>query len=247
MFTIADMVQPRPSESLIEARRKDTEGRILDAAMLVMSSEGVDALSIRRLSKELGCSVGAVYRYFASKDAIVVGCQARVIDALREDLAGATARRDGAVAATTAGVGSDGASDPVGELAQILAAARVYAALPERRPVHFRLLGLTVGDPRQLVDDHAGAALLAPLARLIDEVGGRFDAARVAGALDAADGRKRAMTFWAALHGVLQTKKLARFGIPGLEGSAEAAEELVETLLIGWGADPKAVAAAWRR
>ena len=196
----------------------------------------MDALSIRRLSKELGCSVGAVYRYFASKDAIVVGCQARVVDALREDLAGTSARRSG-----------KGDADPVGDLAQILAAARVYSGLPDRRPVHFRLLGLTVGDPRQLVDDDAGAALLEPLAKLIDDVAARFDAARASGALGPADGRQRAMTFWAALHGVLQTRKLARFGVPGLEGSTDAAEELVETLLIGWGARPKAVAAAWRR
>ena len=228
------MVHPAPSRTLVEARRHDTEGRILDAAMLVMTNQGVDALSIRRLSKELGCSVGAVYRYFPSKDAIIVGCQARVIDALREDLARARARRTGD-------------DDPVGDLAQILAGARMYASLPERRPVHFRLLGLTVGDPRQLVQDEAGAALRAPLSGLIRDVAARFDAAAASGALAKADGPRRAMTFWAALHGVLQTKKLGRFGFAGLDGDAEAGEELVETLLIGWGADPKSVGSAWRR
>ena len=45
---------------------------LLDAAERIVSDEGFEALSIRRLAAECGVAVGTVYNYFASKSELVV-------------------------------------------------------------------------------------------------------------------------------------------------------------------------------
>lgn len=45
---------------------------LLDAAERIVSDEGFEALSIRRLAAECGVAVGTVYNYFASKSDLVV-------------------------------------------------------------------------------------------------------------------------------------------------------------------------------
>jgi len=51
---------------------------------------------------------------------------------------------------------------------------------------------------------------------------------------------------WAALSGIAQTRKLERWQVPGLSADA-LADQLVTTLLTGWGADPKKTRAAMAR
>ncbi|MGK2317965.1 TetR/AcrR family transcriptional regulator [Gordonia rhizosphera] len=48
-----------------------SEDQIVDAALAVIRSEGLDALSMRRLSRELGRSQMAVYSYVADKQALL--------------------------------------------------------------------------------------------------------------------------------------------------------------------------------
>lgn len=46
---------------------------LLGAAERIVSEEGFEALSIRRLAAECGVAVGTVYNYFSSKSELVVG------------------------------------------------------------------------------------------------------------------------------------------------------------------------------
>ncbi len=45
--------------------------RIVQAASHLFSTEGYDALSMRRVAQEVGCSQMAMYRHFANKEALV--------------------------------------------------------------------------------------------------------------------------------------------------------------------------------
>lgn len=60
------MSRGRQKQLSEEVRRK-----ILCIARRIVSEEGVDALSIRRITKEMGYSVGIVYHYFANKDQLL--------------------------------------------------------------------------------------------------------------------------------------------------------------------------------
>ncbi len=55
-------------------RRKDTELRktLLSSARNIECSEGVDAISIRRLASEANIAVGTVYNYFDSKQEVLL-------------------------------------------------------------------------------------------------------------------------------------------------------------------------------
>ena len=66
-----------------ERRRKERSDRVLDAAMRLLVEEGAHALTIQRLAHDLDYAVGALYRYFPSKDALLADLQRKVIHELR--------------------------------------------------------------------------------------------------------------------------------------------------------------------
>nr|WP_230977256.1 TetR/AcrR family transcriptional regulator C-terminal domain-containing protein [Georgenia yuyongxinii] len=56
--------------------------RVHAAALSLVDAEGVDALTMRRLARELGCNAMALYRYAASRDALLDG----VVETVMTDL-----------------------------------------------------------------------------------------------------------------------------------------------------------------
>lgn len=71
------------------ASRKKTEerqGEIADAALRIIGTRGISALTVAALAKELGVSGGALYRHFASTDAILEAVAARAVDLLVSSL-----------------------------------------------------------------------------------------------------------------------------------------------------------------
>lgn len=67
----------RPKVPLISRRK------VLEAALAIIDTEGLDALSIRRLAEELGVNGASLYHHFANKEAIVVGAAALALDSVR--------------------------------------------------------------------------------------------------------------------------------------------------------------------
>lgn len=51
--------------------RQEMQAAILDVAQRIVDEEGVDKLTIRGIAQEIGYSPGAIYEYFASKEAIL--------------------------------------------------------------------------------------------------------------------------------------------------------------------------------
>jgi AcrR family transcriptional regulator len=71
---------PRVSEAHLAARRQ----QILDAARICFLGNGFHATSMQDVIREAGLSVGAVYRYFPSKNDLITALAEQVI----EDVAG---------------------------------------------------------------------------------------------------------------------------------------------------------------
>ncbi|MEL6182651.1 MAG: TetR family transcriptional regulator, partial [Myxococcota bacterium] len=63
-----------------ELKRKARREEMLHAAMSIVVNEGVSALTIARLARELDAAVGALYRYFESKQALITALQRQAID-----------------------------------------------------------------------------------------------------------------------------------------------------------------------
>lgn len=69
---IATTTRAMPAgQSPREKRHQRTRAAILDAALDVINSEGLDALSIRRIAREIDYSPAALYEYFKGKDDII--------------------------------------------------------------------------------------------------------------------------------------------------------------------------------
>jgi len=71
------------------ARRTLAEHRsrqLLEAAARLMEREGSEAVSMQALAKEAGVSVGLIYRYFGSKDDILLAVITDVLDAFASEV-----------------------------------------------------------------------------------------------------------------------------------------------------------------
>lgn len=218
-----------------EKRREATIERIVETALHLLETEGYEGLTIQRLAKELGYAVGALYRYFRSKDALLVALLHRVMDQIGEDMQAGLAivKQRARVSA------SQGSPEPMSRdegLLRLLVCALAYVELAKRRPSEFGLISTLIGDPREFLATDAAAPLVPILIRLQLTLASALEDAVQAGALAAGESRDRAVILWAGLQGVIQLRKLGRFGVAGVE-----LERLVpitlETLLLGWGAE----------
>jgi len=55
-----------------QMQSEEIRNSILDIAQRIISEEGLEALSIRRITNEMGYSSGSIYHYFKSKDDIIL-------------------------------------------------------------------------------------------------------------------------------------------------------------------------------
>ena len=62
-----------------------TAERVLDAALRLIDAEGLDALTMRRLARDLGVEPVTIYRQIPSKEAILAGVAERLWHDLRPD------------------------------------------------------------------------------------------------------------------------------------------------------------------
>jgi AcrR family transcriptional regulator len=63
----------------IQTRRPLSNERILEAAVRLMDREGLDAVTMRRLGRELGVEAMSLYNHVEDKDALLRGILARVL------------------------------------------------------------------------------------------------------------------------------------------------------------------------
>ena len=59
--------RPRGRPTLSEAEASEMRRHIADCAMRLFQEDGYDAVSMRRLAGEAGCTVMTLYRYFDRK------------------------------------------------------------------------------------------------------------------------------------------------------------------------------------
>ena len=214
------------------ARRHDANLlRILDAAMDMVASGGLEALSMAKLAETVDYTPGALYRYFGSKDALLSKLVARILEDVRAALDGALALLPSSASPLT----------------RVFALVQGYRAFAQREPHRFGFLAMTLAEPRVLLEKpedaepvmHVMLAALQPLAGALAE-------AAADDQLDGGDFTERTICLFAMLQGLFQLQKQARYA-PGVLDVDRLTVNGTRSLLLGWGAKPRTVEAAIAR
>jgi AcrR family transcriptional regulator len=216
-----------PALSRVERRRAKKTAAIIEATLDLIAKEGLAGLTVAGLAKRMDWSMGALYRYFPGKEALLLEARRRVIKELHRNIQTDIARVQG-----------------VGEpLACVLAATRRFRRFALEQPARFHLVSAVLADPRPLMSNQHAGEIASLLRALLATVDAALEAALCAGQLDVGDSAQRTVLLWAGLHGLLQFSKLGRVEAR-LRQTTVLAETIVDDLLRAWGASTKGLASA---
>lgn len=220
----------------------------MNAASEIVSSDGLDGLTMQAVADRVDCAVGTIYTYFDSKSSLLTALQISAIDTLGtsfrlsrtmwdEDL-----ETSGLDAATCA-------------LVRLVAFGHLFTTAPQMHPREFELLQVLLSTRRRETSDEDAARVLPPALVLLNEFRILIEAAIEAGAIgtDPADGSDvdeslgRTVRWVGALNGALLVSNAATVAPEGTPAEAFApieaafdgrllARRVTRDILLGWGA-----------
>lgn len=211
-------------------RRQQKTDAILDAAMHIIITDGHGALTIARIAKHLGLAVGALYRYFDGKDAIIAALQQRIVSMLHREMSKLLAQ-----------LGQ--ATTPDGAIERLFVATEVYDSFSTRHPAHYLVLGRLLGDPEKILsDDVVADGLVGPFRTLLAQVENAIiDCVRL-GAFEEGPAERRTAQLWSTMVGAMVLRKLGRFHPALMDESVSFDSRLA--LAESWGGDRETCRAA---
>lgn len=216
--------------SLAFDRRAERLRELQDATLQLIGEDGLEAFSMHRLAERVSLTPGALYRYFDSRDELLAAVQLEVLDGF-----------DAHLSAVMGGLASSASP-----LERLVVLCRAYLSLRELQPERFRLIARLASSLDPLLDDEPARLALeramALMGKLVDEIAG----AQAAGLLSQGDAMRRAIVGWSSLQSIADRQKLVRLMPEQFEPRA-LFEELLRTLLLGWGAKASDVETALAR
>lgn len=220
-----------------ERHRAARHRAFLDTARRIVTTEGQSALTMQRVTDELGTSVGGIYLYFPTKDALLAELESEALHVLHTSFLLGQVRLDAALEGTTPAEAA---------LTRAMATARFWIDAEITLPTEIELSRRLFGDARSVADGDASAQLLPSVLRLLDEGRIRLSAAAELGVIDPDDDLERAVLVVSSLNGVLLASKVGVLDEALFDGR-RLALRLVDLLFAGWGAPADARAAAGAR
>ncbi len=210
----------------------------LATAFRIVTEEGFDGLTMQRLADECDAAIGAVYRYFPSKGALVAEVQKEAIERLATSYEVIRDRGD----REWGDLGEDELT-----LTRLVLFGRFFCATADTFPQELRLLYMLMNEWRVVVPIEEGMRVVPSAMRLLDRMRQGIDAAVDAGSLQGdVDSMGRVVTWAAAVAGVLQVSHLEVYDAELFDGQ-RLAKQLSYDLLDAWGAEPEQLTAAIAR
>jgi AcrR family transcriptional regulator len=206
----------------------------LDTAFAIVSDEGFDALTMQRLADQTDAAIGAVYRYFPSKSALLAEVQRAAVDRLNVSLSMIVDRAERTFAELDL--------DPAGlALTRLVLFGRWFVATADAFPQELHMLQILMSDPREQMSVEDGLRVLPSAMALLDGVRTVVETATETGALDTREEpMARVVTWAAAVGGVLQLSRLGVYDTELFDGD-RLARNLTANLFVSWGADRERV------
>jgi AcrR family transcriptional regulator len=229
---------PAPSSrgTFRERHRQKRHQEFLETALHIVVTEGVDALTMQRVTNELNCATGSIYGYFPSKGALIAALQQEALVGLAGSLQ---------MSQLHLAMHLEGKDDQFTALARLVTACRFWISAEQVFPQEIALCRQLFTSPTETFypDEDEATAAVSPAMALIGFASGLFDDAVNAGALRPGDSFDRATIVLAGVTGVLLGGGLARWDVR-LREAHRMADAMLSDLIAAWGADPSALAAA---
>ncbi len=226
-----------PNPGVRERNRIARTRTFLSTALRIVTDEGFDALTMQRLADECDAAIGAVYRYFPSKGALVAEVQKEAIERLASSYQIIRDRSDREFG---------GIDEADLTLSRLVLFGRFFCATADTFPQELRLLQMLMNEWRAVVPLEEGMRVVPSAMRLLDRMRVGIDAAVDAGAIEPADTMARVVTWAASVSGVLQVSRLDVYDAELFDGD-RLARQLSLDLLVAWGADRARLEAATAR
>jgi len=215
-----------PTERVARKRELRSEA-VLDAAMGILETEGLDRLTLGRVAESLGMVPAALYRYFASKESLLAALRGRAVaqitDVLNRPLAAL-----------------EPLSEPDRIIARLLQLARTYGTLPREVPQAWHLVSVMLAQPELVVPAEQAAVAAPTLAAALILACQDFERAAKLKVLSKGDATARTFAWWSALHGTAVLSK-ARFVTDQVPDVTVVSDLVARTLLEGWGCKPELI------
>jgi AcrR family transcriptional regulator len=231
-----DAPEHDPTEDLgpRERHRIERTREFLDTALKIVTSEGFDALTMSRLAGEVDAAIGAVYRYFPSKGAILAAVQRESINHLSASLA---------VITTTAEDFFDEIElEPKRRaLARLVLSSRFFISAADTLPEELRLLQMLVSEFRNIIPTEEVVRSVPAAMGLLFEARQTIVGAEESGVISPGDATDRALVWAAGVNGVLQMSMLDQYDADLFSGT-RLARTFTNDLIRGWGADHEMLA-----
>lgn len=202
--------------------------------MRIIVVEGFDALTIQRLAREVDASVGGLYRYYESKEAVLTALHHRAVLALADFQANELMLARGFV---------DEKKEVKKEVATLLFAlvgATSYLRHASASPERHRLLDVTLASATPVLADDDAKEVEERVKSVVGNVVAELERAVAASALEPGDNLQRTYAIWAVVHGMHQFKKRDRF-LPETLHTTALLPLTLGAILRGWGAPTKDV------
>ena len=228
-MTAADAV---PAEGRVARNRRRRSDAFLAAGLHIVTEEGIEALTMARLAAELDTAPGAVYRYFASKQDLMAAIEATAIGSLQRS-------HDASVGVVTDAVAAQ--LDEPEALIRLVVLGRWLCSGAQRYPQEVRLLQLVSARRTSTLTPDAAQNIAPSIMNLVLAVAGTIEGATDAGIVGPGDALARAIMWLTAFGGVSVADDLEQY-VPSILGGGRLARQLNADLLVGWGADPAAMA-----
>ena len=201
---------------------------IRDAALSLVVEDGLEGFSVHKLADRVDLTAGALYRYFESRDEMLIAVQAEVLAVFDRYLA----------------IVLEHLADR-GLLEQVVAACRAYVALSALQPQRFQLNAQFISAPRPVFDADVVEPTAARTIQMLGRLASLLERAEASGLLSDGDAQRRAVVAWSSVHALVERQKLERLA-PTVFAPGALMDELLVTLLLGWGASADAAASAMK-
>lgn len=211
-------------------KRQERIQRILSTAQSILLDEGLEAVTVHRIARELDLTVGALYRYFPSKQAMLTALGEDIVRGFTSSLGQITDLYEASI--------QD--SQSLSPLTSLFVISNAFLEMAERSPARYRMVDLMLVDPRSMVPEEDRMMVLQTLFEMLARVERLLDQSSTRNLISIGHSRERTIVLWSALLGINSMFKMRRL-YPEQVPAKNLAEDTITALFVAWGCDASAL------